>query len=157
MYLFFDIGVKNFCYFLCKITDEKLEIIDFQIIDLKNDTIKSVINLLDNLPRPEKYFVEIQNYRNTKCIKIETVIITYLSINKLKFKKVHSFRKIKMLKLNSSSYHIRKKSVIELGERLLPSSLMSDSLKEKVNGLSKRDDFFDCFLMALTELLGFAL
>lgn len=155
MFVFFDIGIKNFCYLICKLHNEKLEIIDFEIVSLTQPLIASTIFLLDkitSLPDIEKYFIELQNYRNVKCIKIETAIETYLRINRLYFAKVHPFKKLKSLGIFSSSYFIRKKRVVEHGEKFLTHVVLSQKVSSKLSELKKKDDFFDCFLMAITEI-----
>jgi Poxvirus A22 protein. len=152
MFVFFDIGVKNFCYFRCKVTDKKLELINFEVVKLQNPLTESVIKLLDDLKENEFFFVEIQNYRNTKCIKIETIIITYLIIHALPHKRVSPFRKIKLLQLDSSSYTKRKNAIISYGEKIVNNVIKSNAIKQKIENLKKKDDFYDCLLMAITEL-----
>lgn len=152
--IFFDLGVKNFCYLICEIVDNELKIIDFSLVNLKN-LIHDVILLLNNLTEQYKFqniFVESQNYHNTKCIKIETVILTYLTLNNLPFKKVIPSKKLKLLNIDSTSYSIRKKGVVNLGEKILSCTPLPKNLNEKLINLKKKDDFYDCFLMAITEL-----
>jgi uncharacterized membrane protein len=152
MFIFFDIGVSNFCYLICELTDKKIKVIDFDIVRFGKNIVGEVISFLDDTPRPEKFFIEVQYHKNSKCTKIETVILTYLTINNLRYKKVHPFHKIKVLNLDSSSYSVRKKSVIEHGKIKLKETIISDQLLDKLDELKKQDDFFDCLLMAWTEL-----
>jgi hypothetical protein len=98
-------------------------------------------------------FIESQNFRNTTCVRVETVILTYLTIRKIPFKKVHPYRKLKLLGINSPSYSVRKKNIVSFGEETISSCLYNEEIKQKIENLKKKDDFYDCLLMAITELL----
>lgn len=153
-HIFLDIGTKNFCFLKCNIIEDNLRVIDFDLIELKTPIVTSIISVLDALG-PSNFYIELQNRRNIQCIKIETMIETYLTLKNLPFKKVHPNKKLKILNLCSTSYYTRKKSVVSAGRKMIKKAIISQTLSEKIEGLKKKDDFYDCYLMAITELLSF--
>jgi hypothetical protein len=121
-YVFFDIGMKHFCFLICECTQSEhepsgLKIVDFQLLALKN-YISDTLSLLQRLPRV-RWYIESQNYKNTRCVKIETVIVTFASLKKISFTKVQPYKKLKILDIDSSSYKKRKSGVVAIGEKIV--------------------------------------
>jgi hypothetical protein len=142
-----DIGTKNFCYILCK--DKVL--IDFEIVQFdKKKLIEQVINMMTMLDI-DKCFVENQVFSNTVCIKIQTIIETYCHMNKIYCKKVSPTKKFNVLNIDHSSYDIRKKNSVKYGTEYINKMNLDQDLLEKINRLKKKDDFYDCILMMITE------
>jgi hypothetical protein len=169
-YVFFDIGMKHFCFLVCELIKpplsesvhqtSDLKIVDFQVLALTNyitDTI-SLLHRLQGLPQAH-WYIESQNYKNTRCVKIETVIVTFASLKKISFTKVQPYKKLKILDIDSSSYNKRKSGVVAIGEKIVGKLASSNDLcpqhiMGKIQQLKKKDDFYDCILMAVTELLS---
>lgn len=153
LFLFCDIGVKNFCYLIC---DQQKKILDFETeVNFEKDTINSVIDYMEKIcdAYPLRcVFIESQIFKNVKCLRIETVISTYLTLKNVSFKLVQSSRKYNLLGFASQNYRKRKKFVVEKGEEMLKTMQVSEQLKEKIDSLKKKDDFYDCVLMMCTEL-----
>jgi Poxvirus A22 protein. len=158
MNLFCDVGIKNFCFLICELKD-KLTLVTFDLIELASPLkIREIIDLLDLIYKNyqiETFYIESQNFKNTKCIRVETAIITYLNLYNYKFKRVQPKKKLTKLSIDSTSYTSRKKGVVNIGEKMLyqDNIVVSEELNTKISALRKKDDFYDCFLMAITELL----
>lgn len=151
MFLFCDIGTKNFCYLIC---DEKKEILNFEILNFEKDTINSVLRFLQSLSTYSftSVFIEAQIFKNAKCLRIETVIATYLTLNKIPFKLVQASKKYRLLGFSSHDYRLRKKFVVEKGAEMLKDAVTSDDIRQRIKDLKKKDDVYDCILMMFTEL-----
>ena len=152
MFCFIDIGTKNFCYIICTKEKEQLYIYDFDVIKISKNTIDSTISFLYSMKNIDSYYIEKQVSKNTKCKIIETVIITYCKLKNINFNSVNAKGKNKLLKDGSQNYYFRKKDIVKTGEKYLESIIKSDNIKKKITELTKKDDFYDCLLMALTEL-----
>lgn len=149
---FIDIGIKNFCYLTVEVNDNVLSLCSFEKLQVNN--ISEVVSLMDNLvEESEKFYIESQNYKNTKCVRLESAIITYCIVHKLAYTGIKAKKKIKMLNIDTSNYYRRKKGVVSKGEELLKRCTVSEELLTQISELSKKDDFYDCFLMAFTELV----
>jgi Holliday junction resolvasome RuvABC endonuclease subunit len=158
--IFCDLGTKNFCYLVCSKEDNITTLIDMEIILFKKHTNKAkliteVIKLISDLVEKysdSKFFIESQHHNNIKCLKIEYIILTYLQTNNLKFKSVSPKSKFKILDITYTNYHNRKKQVVKYGKELLENSEnIINNIQEKIEKLEKLDDFYDCFLMCITE------
>ncbi len=142
-----DVGTKNFCYIL----GEKKELYNFEIVQFnKKKILQEVFNLLERL-KFDECLIENQVYNNTTCIKIQTIIEAYCFINKIKCKKVSPKKKFTVLNLEHDTYRKRKQNSIKYGEEIIKTMTISDELREKISNLKKKDDFYDCLLMMLTD------
>lgn len=158
MEIFCDIGIKNFCYMSCefneKITIKNFEILQFVSTGLK--LIKELNNFIEKFENVNCFYIESQIYFNTKCVRIESILQSLLFSKGIKFEKINAKRKLILFNIGTKSYSKRKRSCIKLGEELI--KLTINECEEKIKTLTKKDDFYDCVLMAITkhhELTGF--
>lgn len=157
IYVYCDVGVKNFCYLVVKKhSNILLEFIEFDIKEFSvKDVISDVLDMLEDLmERYEiiKFGIELQNFRNTRCVKIETVIATYLTLKNIHFNRIQAQTKLRRLNITTSSYSKRKKEAILKGEELIKQHEYSKII-DKISTLKKKDDLYDCILMAIVDLL----
>ena len=155
MILFCDIGIKHFCYLIC---NQQKKIFDFETLAFSRNTTTSVIDLFEKIReiyQLENVFIESQIFKNASCLKIETIISTYLTLKNIPFKMVQSSKKYRVLEMDSEKkkiYRERKKFVVEKGEELLKKTEVEKTVVDKIQQLKKKDDFYDCVLMMFTEI-----
>lgn len=157
MHLVCDVGTKNFCYIL--FDNEKYAgrlpchpVIDFEIVEFdKKNLVSSVVEKMKALPFHE-CLIESQIFGNAACVKIQTIIETYCVINDIECTSVPAVRKFKILSIpKPTKYSDRKKIVIEYGSNVIE-KYATPVIRDRVDKLQKKDDFYDCLLMAISEL-----
>jgi len=144
--VFIDPGIVNCCFLLYD--NENSTVHDFFIKSVKDVSI--CYDILEKLlPVIKSIHVEKQVSKNTKCLKIEAAINTFCLCNKLIFELINARLKTVLLNIpKSTSYYNRKKKIVEFGTILLDNKTILYDNREKINNLEKKDDFFDCLLMA---------
>jgi len=148
MEVYVDIGLKNFCY----IIHNNLEIIDFNIITLK-DSMLSIVKTLNDFVKSLNvhWYIESQIKRNTRCVKIQTILQTIILLNNQKYEMIQPKMKYKIFSTTGMKYYQRKKWVIEEGTKYLNKLKISQEILTKINLLIKKDDFFDCIMMIVCK------
>lgn len=144
MEIFIDIGIKNFCWL--KYDCENNHVISFDIIEVKS--ISDITKLLDTFDIPIN--IELQISKNIKCKRYEYHIESYCEIKNILFKKINPKNKFKLLnEICPKQYRKRKNKIIEIGNKLIS--------EKKITCpdicFKKKDDIFDCILMAFTKNL----
>jgi hypothetical protein len=161
--VYIDVGIKNFFY----VVVQGKQIMDFNVIKFKSTDAEKLMKELSkfiehvcvehvcvkHICAGGCWYIESQLTFNSKCTKIETILKTLLFAKGLKFKTVRPATKYKVLdpEMSNKSYTIRKKWVVTKGTELLSQFEISAALRERFDGLDKKDDFCDCILMAVTE------
>jgi len=144
MEIFIDIGTKNFCWLKYNCIENSVEI--FDIIEIKS--ISDLTKLLDTFDVPIN--IELQISKNTKCKRFEYHIESYCEIKNISFIKINPKNKFKLMnELCPKQYYKRKKKIIEIGNKLIS----ENKIKCPEIIFKKKDDIFDCILMAFTKYL----
>jgi hypothetical protein len=158
VFIFCDVGIKNFCYIIVDkaANNSTIDFLDFEIkeFNIKN-LIRDVLDLIEELYEKyiiQHFYIELQSFHNARCSKIETVLATYLTEHGLSFSRVRAQDKLKKHDITTKNYVMRKKEAIRIGEIELQKHSYG-CITEKINSLKKKDDFYDCVLMAVTELI----
>ncbi len=142
--LFVDIGSKNFCY-LC-VDNEK--ILDWNLISIKS--LEELVEILDSI-NFDFLFLEKQMSINSVCIKFQTACETYCILKEKKYRLVSPKHKFDFFKVHFKNYYERKQWVISKGKEILFKKYPNSIFVDKVLQSKKKDDFFDCLLMSITE------
>ena len=152
--LSFDLGIKNMG--ACALSD-KCEIIEWTLLTLDSKKISDVALCLDSwisatlLDRDETNVIvvlECQPWRNHQTTRLFTVMETYFTVAYPSFviRKVSSNCKWKYLKRPvPSSYHERKRQIVEHCKLLLKDSALLDWFESQI----KKDDLADAYVQAL--------
>jgi len=144
MEIFIDIGIKNFCWLKYNYTDNSIK--SFDIIEIKS--ISDITKLLDTFNNPIN--IELQISKNTKCKRYEYHIESYCEIKKISYNKINPKNKFKLInEICPKQYYKRKKRIIEIGNNLIA----ENKIKCPEIPFKKKDDIFDCILMAYTKYL----
>lgn len=146
-----DVGTVNFCYLLF---DEQTQmVIDFELTQLdKKRLVASTLELLARIATFDGCIIERQVATNQTCVKVQTAIECFCHHNGIRYTVVPAARKFAQLGVERPpKYQDRKRASVDYGSRVLP-SVASPEIIARVALLKKKDDFFDCLLMALGEL-----
>lgn len=143
----------NFCWILYDNITNKIE--NYELSQINN--VKECCNILIKIKslNANKIFIERQLSKNLKCYKYQTVIETFCILNNILYDFINPKNKFKKMKVNIEDikkYKKRKDKSIELGYKLIKENLIYIDV-DKVNKLPKKDDLFDCILMAYTNNL----
>ena len=144
MEIFIDIGIKNFCWLKYDYKENRVD--SFDIIEIKS--ISDITKLLDTFNNPIN--IELQISKNNKCKRYEYHIESYCEIKKISFKKINPNNKFKtMNEICPKKYYQRKNKIIEMGNKLIS----ENKIKCPEILFTKKDDIFDCILMAFTKYM----
>jgi len=172
----FDIGITNFAYCISLIKNNKLEIIELQKVNLncnkKNiqDIIDIVIDLLDDITSKIEINIPlvilIESQMTSIMRSIQTTINTYykilqkhegLDIQTLYLSAKHKLNLINKYKdhyvnneiIKTNKYNQNKIDSILFTKWLLENKYHNDNILKYYNGLSKKDDISDAYLMII--------
>lgn len=158
-YMICDVGTKNFCYLIVSVDDATkiltfvaFEIVVFNTKALVADVVATMERVCDTYPLTRVY-IELQVWKNNMCSKIETIQSTFLYLRQIQYKKVTAQSKLKLFNITTSTYSVRKAEAVRIGKELLLAHTCTNEVIVRLESLKKKDDFYDCVLMAVTELI----
>lgn len=151
MHIICDVGTKHFCYLL--FDEQEGRVRDFAVaqLDDRRGVVAAVFDLLD-AHRFDGAIVEQQVRANSVCVRIQTAIECYCYAKRIPYRSVPAARKFAQLSIvKPKAYSARKRASVKYGSSVL-AELADGETTRRVEALNKKDDFYDCLLMAIGEL-----
>lgn len=154
-YIAVDIGVKHFAYAVIdENNDMDFKVIDFDIIELKNDLINDLIEWFKEFKNVKTVIIEQQVKNNVKALIIQNIIMTICKLKGIDYYVFNPKLKFKLMGENMKmDYKERKQKSIDYIIMYFNKYNLID-LKLKFMRFIKKDDVADALNMGLMCLYG---